>query len=160
VLKISKLADYGVVLLTTMANAEEVREPHNARDLADTTRLPLPMVSKVLKALSKAGLLDSHRGIKGGYSLAKPADEINAVEIIRALDGPIAITSCVDSGSLNATCGIMSSCSLQSFWQLVNNAIVDSLEKITLANLLQPGQKGIFSDSYDVTTSTKEMTDY
>jgi FeS assembly SUF system regulator len=150
VLKISKLADYGIVLLTTMANADETEEPFNARDLSEETRLPLPMVSKVLKALAREGLLDSHRGVKGGYTLAKPAAEINAVEIISALDGPIAITSCVDSEADDQACGIIGSCDLKSFWQLINNAIVDSLENITLKHLLQPELQGIIEEREEV----------
>lgn len=152
-LKISKLADYGVVLLTTMATCHDYQKPHAARDLAETTGLPLPMVSKVLKALAKEGLLEGQRGVNGGYRLAKQAEEITAEEIISALDGPIAITSCLDPELETSACGILASCGLKSFWMLVNDAIKESLGHITLSHLLNPGYRGIFEDKKTVTKS-------
>jgi len=152
VLKISKLADYGVVLLTTMAARSAQKDKFNARDLAEMTNLPMPMVSKVLKALARENLLESHRGINGGYTLAKPAEEINAVEIISALDGPIALTSCVESSQDANGCGIIGSCDLQNFWQLANNAITSSLKNITLKQLLNPSPQGIFTTADRVST--------
>lgn len=151
-LKISKLADYGIVLLTTMANNANDESQFNARDLAEATSLPLPMVSKVLKSLAREGLLSSQRGINGGYSLAKPAEKITAVDIISALDGPIAITSCVDHKEDSQPCTIIGSCGLQTFWQLVNNAITDSLNNITLSHLIRPGLRGIFEERQSVSS--------
>ena len=71
----------------------------SASELAEEVRLPLPTVSKILKLLTREGLLESHRGIKGGYSLARPAEEISMAEIIACLEGPIAITECIDDTS-------------------------------------------------------------
>ena len=91
--RISKLADYGVSLLAALA-ADRGGEPHTARGMAGRVGLPLPTVSKILKALSRQGLLVSHRGVRGGYVLARPPEEITVAEIIRALEGPIGMTEC------------------------------------------------------------------
>ena len=92
-IRITKQTDYGIVLLTHLAANPE--RQYTAPELAAEARLPLPMVSKILKLLARDGLLASHRGVKGGYSLARPAEEISMAEIIAALEGPIAITECV-----------------------------------------------------------------
>ena len=92
-IRITKQTDYGIVLLTHLAAHPD--RHFNAPELAAEARLPLPMVSKILKLLAREGLLASHRGVKGGYSLARPAEEISMAEIIAALEGPIAITECV-----------------------------------------------------------------
>ena len=96
-LRITRQSDYGIVLMTHLAagRGRSADAPVlNARDLAGATNLPLPTVSKILKGLARGGLLVSHRGVKGGYSLARPPREISVEEIIRALEGPIAITEC------------------------------------------------------------------
>ena len=98
--RLTKLTDYGIVLLTHFAQ-HPGREAQNARELAAETRLPLPTVGKLLKELTQHGLLVSHRGTHGGYALARGADRISVAEVISALEGPIAITECnnqVDPG--------------------------------------------------------------
>ena len=91
--RISRLTDYGIVLLAHLAG-ERGGTTHNARELAQRSNLPLPAVSKILKTLTHEGLLVSHRGAKGGYGLARDASEISVAEIIAALEGPIALTEC------------------------------------------------------------------
>jgi Rrf2 family protein len=91
-IRITREADYGI-LLDDRSGARD-GQPRSAAALAQQRRLPLPMVSKILKALARAGLLNSQRGAQGGYSLARPAKEISAADIISALEGPIAITEC------------------------------------------------------------------
>ena len=93
-IRITKQTDYGIVLLTHLAAQPE--RQLNAPELAAETQLPLPMVSKILKLLVREGLLLSHRGVKGGYSLGRPPAEITMAEIIASLEGPIAITECID----------------------------------------------------------------
>ncbi|MGH7162730.1 MAG: SUF system Fe-S cluster assembly regulator [Planctomycetota bacterium] len=132
-LRITKQADYGIVLLTRFTGNGE-RSVHNARDLAAETRLPLPTVSKILKALARDGLLLSHRGVKGGYSLARPAREVSVADIIRALDGPIAMTECLDiEGS---DCGIESCCPVRSNWARINRAVRLALAGIPLTEMV------------------------
>jgi FeS assembly SUF system regulator len=134
-IKISKLADYGIVLLTCMAN-KPLENTYTARDLSAATGLPLPMVSKVLKLLARKEILDSQRGVKGGYSLSRSPEEISAARIIAALDGPIALTSCLD-GNDNC-CGIETRCTIRNYWELINRRIVDSLERVSLAEMIAP----------------------
>jgi FeS assembly SUF system regulator len=132
-IRITKQTDYGIVLLTHLAvNAER---QYAAPELAAEARLPLPMVSKILKLLARDGLLASHRGVKGGYSLARGAEEISMAEIITALEGPIAITECV---SVESDCSHEALCPVRGNWQRINFAVRSALEGITLAEMAQP----------------------
>src|SRR5437660_11852713 len=92
-IRLAKLTDYGLVLMTHIAQNHD-RLLHTARDLAVVSRLPLPTVRKLLKELLQGGLLVSHRGIKGGYSLGRKPREIAVAEIIAVLEGPMALTEC------------------------------------------------------------------
>ena len=92
-IRLGKLTDYGLVLMSYVAKGDE-QALRTARDLAAQSKLPLPTVSKLLKVLLQSGFLVSHRGIKGGYTLARDAREISVAEIISALEGPIGLTEC------------------------------------------------------------------
>jgi len=133
-LRVTKLADYGIVILTHLAS--QGRTSYNARDIAAEVRLPLPVVSKILKLLAKNGLLESRRGIKGGYGLARKPGEITVAQIIRALEGPIAVTECTDR--VRGDCGLETGCPVRTNWHLINRAIYQALETITLAEMTQP----------------------
>jgi FeS assembly SUF system regulator len=110
-------------------------DSHNARELAEDTQLPAPVVSKILKSLTRAGLLISQRGSKGGYSLARIPSEIPVVEMIMALEGPLGITECtIHPGA----CAQESSCQVRDPWQRINGAVHAALERITLADLAKP----------------------
>ncbi len=98
-------------------------------------RLPLPTVSKILKLLAREGLLASHRGVKGGYSLAPPAEEISMAEIIAALEGPIAITECIER---RARLLHEPLCPVRGNWQRINEAVRTALDGISLAEMAQP----------------------
>ena len=91
--RLNKLTDYGIVLMAHVARSPE-ETPHTARSLAKETRLPLPTVGKLLRQLSEHRLLSSHRGVNGGYNLAREARSISVAEIILALEGPIGFTEC------------------------------------------------------------------
>lgn len=132
-IRITKQTDYGIVLLTHLA-ANPDRQ-YAAPELAGEARLPLPMASKILKLLARDGLLASHRGVKGGYSLARPAEEISMAEIIAALEGPIAITECV---SVESDCTHEALCPVRSNWRRINEAVRAALEGITLAEMATP----------------------
>ncbi len=132
-IRITKQTDYGIVLLTHLAvNAER---QYAAPELAAEARLPLPMASKILKLLARDGLLASHRGVKGGYSLARGAEEISMAEIITALEGPIAITECI---SVESDCSHEALCPVRGNWQRINLAVRTALEGISLAEMAQP----------------------
>jgi FeS assembly SUF system regulator len=133
VIRLSKLADYGIVIMTTMARHPE--GCHNAPEIAAQSHVPLPMASKILKGLARAGLLASHRGAKGGYGLARSAERISVAEIIAALDGPIALTACIEDGP--GECEIEALCPARANWQRINDAIRHALDGITLAEMTQ-----------------------
>ena len=129
-IRLGRLTDYGIVLMSHLAATND--GPHNARDLAAQTQLPLPAVSKLLKLLARAGLLTSSRGAKGGYALARPASEITVPEMIEALEGPIALTDC----TLHAgACAQEPSCHVRTPWQQINRAVHDALARIRLSDL-------------------------
>jgi FeS assembly SUF system regulator len=129
-LRISKLTDYATVILARLA-AEPARR-FTAGQLASQTHLAAPTVSKLLKQLHRQGLVNSTRGLHGGYLLARPAIEINAAQILDALEGPVALTECASSDN---HCCIESSCLVGRAWQRVNIAIRRSLQEITLLEL-------------------------
>ncbi|MFN7955082.1 MAG: SUF system Fe-S cluster assembly regulator [bacterium] len=133
--RMTKQTDYGIVLLTRFA-ASPTGEVHTARDLAEETALPLPMVSKILKVLGRYGLLVSHRGVKGGYSLARHPDRISMIDIVAALEGPVAITEC--SLERPGACTQETLCPVRTNWQRINQVIRDALAGLTLAEMTQP----------------------
>ncbi|MBK8480775.1 MAG: SUF system Fe-S cluster assembly regulator [Proteobacteria bacterium] len=133
-IRITKQADYGTLLLTHFARERE-KPTLSARELARKARLPLPTVTKILKILAREGLLVSQRGVKGGYSLARRAEEITANEIVTALDGPVAITQCCD----NATgCERELGCLARPNWQRIDQALREALGGVTLSDLAKP----------------------
>src|SRR5215831_3657951 len=130
-LRISKLTDYGTVILAALATLPE-NERFTASDVAERTKIGLPTVSKLLKSLQRGGLVVSARGSCGGYRLARPATQISAAAILDTLEGKFALTEC--SGQ-HSNCGIASTCRVSHAWQHVNLAIRRSLEEMSLAQL-------------------------
>jgi len=133
-IRVSRLTDYGLMLLVHIA-AHPGRPMHTARDLASETELPLPTVSKLLKALARAGILTSHRGVAGGYGLARAARETTVADIVTALDGPIALTLCTEGAG---RCDFEDACPAHSKWQALNDAIRGAFESVTLADMAAP----------------------
>lgn len=134
VIRIARLTDYAIVLLTYFARATE--QVRTARDLAAGTHIPLPTVCKVLKALSRGGLLVSQRGVKGGYSLARRPEEISIAAIIGVIDGPIAMTEC--SAHAPGLCELEPACPVRSNWRRINQAVQGALDGITLGDMTVP----------------------
>jgi FeS assembly SUF system regulator len=128
-LKLSRLTDYAVVALVRLSAAEGVE---TSPGIAAGIGIPEPTVAKVLKALAGHGLVASTRGAHGGYRLSRPLSEIAVTEVIVAIDGPIALTSCVD-GALS--CESLSLCPMAGRWDPVNDAIRNALTNITLADM-------------------------
>lgn len=133
-IRLSRLADYGVVLACQMA--ARIDAYHNAFDLAAATGLPAPTVSKLLAAMARSGILESHRGAKGGYRLARQPSEITAADIVCSVDGPIALTVCIEHGS--GACDVESLCPTRRGWRRINDAIRDAMKGVTLAELAFP----------------------
>ena len=136
-IRLGRLTDYGIVLMAHLAGAGE--GPHTARDIAAATELPLPAVSKLLKSLAREGLLASSRGTKGGYQLARPAEQITVPQMITALEGPIALTDC---NLHEGACSQEPSCHVRTPWQRINRAVHDALSRIRLADLAALGAAG------------------
>lgn len=131
-LRMSKLTDYGTVVLAELANGRAGFV--SAAEVAQATGLGLPTVSKLLKILAKASLVTSTRGTRGGYRLAREAARISAADVIDAFEGPVSITECSASDS---HCGLESVCSVGSAWQRINVAIRRALDEISLEDLLR-----------------------
>jgi len=132
--RITRLTDYGVMLMTELAQAEE--RVLNAAALAARSRLPAPSVSKILQMLLREGLLTSVRGAGGGYRLTRDASEISIRDIIVALEGPIAITECsLDHGH----CDQEAHCNTRGNWHIINQVVRGTLSDISLADMIEPG---------------------
>jgi FeS assembly SUF system regulator len=134
-LRLTKLTDYAVVVLCHMAGRGEAGAC-TARDVAEATRIPQPTVSKVLKQLVREGLVDSLRGAKGGYRLARPAADVSVAEVIAAVEGPIGVTECTSEES---GCEHEPTCSVRENWHHINRVIRDALSKVSLAEMARPG---------------------
>jgi FeS assembly SUF system regulator len=137
-LRISKLADYGTVVMVYLA--KHTQNLCNSRGIALHTHLAVPTVSKILKRLTSAGLLISERGVTGGYRLRRPAAKISVTEIIYALEDHRGFTEC----SLQPNeCSLQGVCSIQGNWRLIGHAIESALSSVSLEALAQPTlQKG------------------
>ena len=142
-IRLSKITDYGILILVELVRrqdqASEAQElgkaSCNARALANQVELPLPMVSKVLKSLTRAGVLESHRGAQGGYTLARRPEELTVADIIAALEGPVALTQCSAGPHV---CDHEDNCSVRSPLLVINHVIQNALAGITLSDMVNP----------------------
>lgn len=131
-LRVSRLTDYATLVMTCIA-----AHPHDVLStgqIADETRLELPTVSKLLKALGHATLVESFRGVNGGYRLARAASEISLAEIVEALEGPIGMTEC---SLAEGNCDRESQCGVRGSWQKVNVVLDHALRSVSLADMLK-----------------------
>jgi FeS assembly SUF system regulator len=139
-LRLSKLTDYAVVVLIRLSDGERAAARCGAGcgvqtspGIAAATGVPEPTVAKVLKALASANMVLSQRGAHGGYRLARPLTAISVADVIAAVDGPIALTACVEGGA--GGCDVQNMCAVKGRWDLVNDAIRNALLGITLAEM-------------------------
>lgn len=132
-LRVSRLTDYSCVLMTCLAQGQG--EVMSAADLAARARLELPTVSKLMKRLSRGGLVESFRGAQGGYRLARNPGSITLADIVVAMEGPIGMTECsVHAGR----CNFESHCGARSNWRRVSDIVVAALKGVTLADMQPP----------------------
>lgn len=134
-IRLSRLADYGVVALTHIALRPG--RLFTAADLAAETGLPGATVGKLLKQFCQAGIVLSHRGAKGGYALSRPPERISMRDIVTAVDGPIALTDC--AGADDSACHLETLCPTSSAWKKINATIAAALGDLSLADLARPG---------------------
>ena len=137
----SRETDYAVLLLAHLARNDDLLLS-SARELAQETHLPLPTTSKLLKVLARAGVLISQRGPHGGYTLARNPEQINIVEVIGAIEGPVALTECVDRPGY---CWHESLCQVRENWQTINSRVIDALRQISLAEMARPTNQQLVS---------------
>lgn len=132
-LRMSKMADYGTLILTTMV--QEPERIQSAAGIATLIRVPVPTVSKILKILTREGLVVSLRGAKGGYLLSRPPNQITVSHIINAMDGPIGMTECSVTPGL---CTQELGCAVRANWLRVNRVVLNALDQITLDQMIDP----------------------
>jgi Rrf2 family protein len=139
-LRLTKKADYGLMALKFLAEqpghagTAPGSESRSAKDIAEAYHIPPPLLAKILQTLTRAGLLVSHAGTNGGYSLARPATEISAFEVIRAIDGPLFITSCI---TIHGTCDLAGHCTIKEPLRKVNDSIKELLSGIKISDLVE-----------------------
>jgi len=132
-LKLTKKADYGLIALRHLTmTAARPRTSASAKDIADAYGMPLPLLSKILQKLARGGLLTSEQGTNGGYRLARPAQDISTLEVIRTIDGPIILTQCFTE---HAGCDQSALCPVREPLRKVHEGILGLLANISLADL-------------------------
>lgn len=131
-IKLSNLADYAVVLMSTIATRPD--DIHTAASLNVDTKVPLPTVSKILGKMAKANLLISHRGVGGGFSLYAEHENISIADIIEAVDGPVQLTNCLNEEDTN--CDYVPVCSTRSKWDKINKAVYEALNNVSLSDMV------------------------
>ena len=133
-LRLTKKADYGLMALKFLAEHSD-QVSVSARDIAEAYHIPPQLLAKVLQRLAKVGILRSHAGMSGGYSLLKNPREISAFEVIHAIDGPLFITSC---GTSHDGCELTDSCTIREPLARVNDSISGLLRSISIADMAEP----------------------
>jgi len=132
-LRVTKLTDYATVVLTVLA--AHPGEVLSATELAEFTGLEPPTVSKVLKPLAQAGLVEGLRGVRGGYRLTRAPGDITLYAVVEAMEGPLALTECSHD---NHQCGMAPKCGARSSWRLINDVVSEALRNVTLVQILPP----------------------
>ena len=133
-MRLSSLADYAVVMMSAAAR-HGCGARLSATLLAEETGVPLPTAQKLMQKLAGAGLLSSLRGTGGGFKLTRPAAAINLADIIEAIEGPIAMTPCVETGRHD--CGLEGSCQTKPHWGAINGAVRGALAAVPLTQLAE-----------------------
>jgi len=131
-LRLTKKADYGLMALKYLAECP-AEASLSARDIASAYHIPPQLLAKILQLLAREGLLRSHAGMNGGYTLARKPETITVFEVIRIIDGPLFITSCVTDAGV---CDLTSSCTIKEPLARVNDSISDLLKKIRISDLV------------------------
>jgi Rrf2 family protein len=133
-LRLTKKADYGLMALKYLAE-QVTNGAQSAKDIAEAYHIPPQLLAKILQTLAKSGLLVSHAGTNGGYALSRPAHDISAFEVIRAIDGPLFITSCI---TIHGTCDLHGTCTIKEPLRKVNDSIKELLSGIRVSDLIEP----------------------
>ena len=134
--RIGRMTDYALVILSRMARggAEHV---HTAGEVAQATDFPLPTVTKILKQLAREGLLEGIRGARGGYRLARDTGTMSMLEVLEAMEGPVALAACVEG--VDARCVHQTDCGARGPWERINAAVRAALSSVPLADVAESG---------------------
>lgn len=135
-MRLSSLADYAVVMMTAAARRHGAPDRVNATLMAEEVGVPLPTVQKLVSKLSAARLIESTRGSGGGFRLARAPEHISVADIVEAIEGPIALTACVDGARHD--CAVEGACRVKPHWGVVNQAVRGALGSVSLARLTEP----------------------
>jgi len=130
-IKLSNLADYAVVLMSHMALKPE--HVHAAAEISAHTGIPLPTVSKILGTLVRGGILQSLRGLNGGFKMSRSAEDITIADIVQAVDGPVQLTNCIGTGA--SECDHESNCLTRGQWHRINDAVKQALDSVPLSDM-------------------------
>jgi len=140
-LRLTKKADYGLMALKYLAeqaleagDAQSSGAAASAKAIAEAYHIPPQLLAKILQTLARAGLLVSHAGTNGGYALARSARDISAFQVIRAIDGPLFITSCI---TIHGTCDLAGHCTIKEPLRKVNDSITGLLSDLSIADLIE-----------------------
>ena len=153
-IRLSRLADYSVVLMTYLASRAE--RPQSALDLTFASGLPGPTVGKLLNMLARAGLLTSFRGVGGGYALTRAPGDISVAEVIHAVDGPIALTECIHDTS--GQCDLEASCPARGSWQVINDVVRRALSSVSLADVIIAAPIASLGGAFAAMGNTTELS--
>ena len=140
-IKLTNLADYAVVILAHVAQMGRdapASQWFTAASVAAGTAIPAPTVTKIVGLLARADLLATQRGAHGGFQLARPPQQISIAAVVEAVDGPIALTQCVDHTTDAIPCVHQSSCAVSPHWQVINRTVRDALASLSVADLSKP----------------------
>jgi Rrf2 family protein len=148
-LRLTKKADYSLIALRHfaskhhLASKKGISEALSAKELAESSGIPLPLLSKLLQKLGKTGFLISEYGTNGGYRLAREPRDISALQVIRAIDGPIVLANCFTADS---SCGHSSRCTIKRPLRRIHEGILRLLESVSIQDMLQDSDDGSLSD--------------
>ena len=131
-LRIKKMTDYAVLILSNLAMHEDFL---TAKEIASATHISLPTVKKLLKKLNKKGLVNSRQGVLGGYTLHTDAKTISIALLLNALEGNLSLTQCASESD---KCSVEDFCQIGNAWQLINQRVFASLDDLTLMDLIKP----------------------
>ncbi len=150
-IRLTKEADYGIMLLAYIA-AQPERRVYTAREVAALSGLPLPMVSKILGSLARGDILTGHRGVGGGYSLDADPRTITVAQVIRAIEGPISMVQC---GAEPGACEHEPTCPTRINWSRINRQIEQALEQVPISEMLVDGRGAELLEVQDTTTEQR-----
>jgi Rrf2 family protein len=138
-LRLSKKTDYALLALQYLAS-DGASEVASTRAIADHFDIPAELLAKILQRLARYGLVAAHKGVHGGYHLARPARAISVAEVVQAIDGPLTLTAC---SPRDARCGQFAACTVRDPLWRVRDQILSVLQTVTVADIGHGGDRRI-----------------